>query len=80
MMATTEVEFSELQRRLVELNLDRLSSLEPPAKRPPSQGSFGDEPLGGLGPKIFQKWSCDNKATLQTAIQGQAYGGKFPIK
>ena len=79
-MATTQVEISQLQRRLALKNLDRLSRLEPPAKPPPGKGFFGDDPSGGLFLKLLQKWSGDNEKTLQTAIQEKAYGGKLPIK
>ena len=74
------MEISELQRRFAQKNLDRLSGLEPPAKPPPGKGFFGDDPSGNPGLKTLQKWSHDNKTTLQTAVRDQAYGGKFAIK
>ena len=79
-MATTQMEVSELQRLLAHENLERLSGLEPPTKLPPGKGPFDDDPSGSRGLKVLQKWSRDNKTTLQTAIQAQAYGGKSPIK
>lgn len=79
-MATTQMEISELQRRLAHENLERLSGFIPPTKPPPSKSPFDDDSSGSLGLKILQKWSSDNKTTLQKAIQAQAYGGKSPIE
>ena len=73
------MDISNLQRLFAKKNLDRLSRLRPPTKPVPGKGPFGDDSSGGLGLKLLQEWSRDNKETLQAAIEKQAYGGKFPI-
>lgn len=79
-MAATQVGLPELRRQFARENLERLSRFEPPTKPPPGKSPFDDDAPCKVALSILQKWSKDNESTMQTAIQQQDFGGKYPIK
>lgn len=81
----SQVQNTDIRHILAKKNLQRLATIEPPPKplvppplavTTPLQDTLAQ---GDITLEVLQKWSSDNKDTVQKAIKSQVFGGKGDI-
>ena len=73
----SSIDIPALKLTLAQRNLARLSQYEPPS--PPEQDTPSESQKCSIGLQILEKWSEDNKAAIQHAIEKAVFGGKSDI-
>ncbi|KAF2836459.1 lipase [Patellaria atrata CBS 101060] len=76
-MATAPADISELKQQFAKENLERLSHYEPPSKPTPPESDLDFD--CGIALAILEKWSTDNKESMQNAMEARVYHEKQDI-